>query len=92
MRRIAAVTTIFLPATFLATFFSMMFFHTDEGIVLKVSSTIWVYFVCTAVLSLVIVLHFRFASHWQKLRHVFGRFERLVQEAAAGDEEKIKEI
>lgn len=46
MRRIALVTMIFLPATFLATFFSMVFFDV-EGTTLAVSKWVWLYFVCT---------------------------------------------
>lgn len=51
MRRIAFVTIIFLPATFMATFFSMAFFHVNEGR-LNVSSWIWLYAVCTIPLTL----------------------------------------
>jgi hypothetical protein len=43
MRGIAAVTMIFSPATFLATFFSMAFFHvgTDSQVRLVVDSQVW---------------------------------------------------
>jgi hypothetical protein len=50
MKGIAAVTMIFLPATFLATFFSMVFFHvgTESQVRLTVDSKIWLYPAITA--------------------------------------------
>lgn len=63
MRRMAVVSIIFLPATFLATFFSMIFFHVNEQTgALSVSRNIWVYFVSTTTISLSIVLYFRVGS------------------------------
>ena len=50
VRRIAFVTIIFLPATFMATFFSMSFFHVSDGR-LTVSKWIWLYVVCTLPLT-----------------------------------------
>ena len=87
MRRIASVTTIFLPATFMATFFSMMFFHIESNGQLRVNSNIWVYFLCTISLSLLIVLHFRHADRWQPL---FKQSLRKSQRQVAPDEEKAK--
>jgi Mg2+ and Co2+ transporter CorA len=55
MRRIALVTIIFLPATFMATFFSMSFFHVADGN-LNVSRWIWLHAVCTVPLTLVLGL------------------------------------
>ncbi|CAF9910199.1 MAG: hypothetical protein HETSPECPRED_009649 [Heterodermia speciosa] len=45
MRGIAAVTMIFLPATFVATFFSMVFFHVGEedSVRFVVDRRIWLY-------------------------------------------------
>jgi Mg2+ and Co2+ transporter CorA len=65
MRRMAAVSIIFLPATFLATFFSMMFFRVDSGGRLSVNSNMWVYFVSTSAISLMIMLHFRYGNDWK---------------------------
>ena len=53
MRRIAFVTIIFLPATFLSTFFSMSFFHISGGS-FTVSKWIWLYVACTAPLTLML--------------------------------------
>lgn len=67
MRRIAFVTIIFLPPTFLATFFSMSFFHVSEGH-LTVSSWIWLYVVCT--LPLTVFLGFAYGdvgTRWKQL-------------------------
>jgi hypothetical protein len=49
MRGIAAVTMVFLPATFMATFFSMVFFNVDPDTTrqLRVSPWIWLYAVLT---------------------------------------------
>lgn len=60
MRKMAAVSIIFLPATFLATFFSMMFFQVDVSGALSMNQNIWVYFASTSAMSLVIGLYFRF--------------------------------
>ena len=87
MRRIAGVTTIFLPATFMATFFSMMFFHTEGNGNLRVNSTIWVYFVCTIALSVLIVLFFRYSELWQRW---FGYSLRNFSVRTTSDEEKAK--
>jgi hypothetical protein len=87
MRRIAAVSIIFLPATFMATFFSMMFFHNDQG-ELKLNGTIWVYIVCTTALSTLIVLHFRFANRWHAaVREMLRRFRKSGKEKSSKDEE-----
>lgn len=50
MRRIALVTIVFLPATFMATFFSMGFFEVGDGN-LTVSRWIWLYIVLTVPLT-----------------------------------------
>lgn len=52
MKTIAAVTMAFLPATFLATVFSMGFFHIDpDRNTLVVNQTIWIYFVTAVILT-----------------------------------------
>lgn len=67
MRGIAAVTMIFLPATFVATFFSMVFFHVgDERIIaLKVDRNIWMYPTVTLPLTVGIVMwYFSWSFGW----------------------------
>ncbi|KAF2180314.1 hypothetical protein K469DRAFT_292132 [Zopfia rhizophila CBS 207.26] len=63
MRIIAAVTLAFLPATFMATFFSTGFFdfHKDGQIV---SSWIWLYWVFTVSLTVLVY----FGWYWYSLR------------------------
>ncbi len=63
MRKLAVVSIVFLPATFLATFFSMMFFQVDVSGSLSINQNIWVYFVATSAMSLLIGLYFRFGKH-----------------------------
>ena len=87
MRRIAAVTTVFLPATFMATFFSMIFFHSEGDRKLRADSTIWVYFVCTTALSLIIVFMF---EPRVMLRRVVNRLSSFFGKKATGDAEKGK--
>ncbi|OAP56622.1 hypothetical protein AYL99_08734 [Fonsecaea erecta] len=53
MRRISFVTIAFLPATFLATFFSMSFFHVTSDD-LAASPAIWIYVACVVPLTLAI--------------------------------------
>lgn len=72
MRRISFVTIVFLPATFIATFFSMGFFIVDDnGTALRVSRWIWLYFVCTMPLTALMGWQYapasRFWSRWTKL-------------------------
>jgi hypothetical protein len=56
MKAIAAVTMVFLPATFLATFFSMAFFHvgTDSQVRLVVDSQVWLYPAITLPLTAIV--------------------------------------
>ena len=48
MRKITVVTIFFLPATFFATFFSMVFFHVgdEDTVELTVIKNVWLYFRC----------------------------------------------
>ncbi|KAF2648160.1 hypothetical protein K491DRAFT_613315, partial [Lophiostoma macrostomum CBS 122681] len=56
MRVIGAVTVVFLPGTFTATFFSTTFFNFGDGINGKVySSWLWLYFVLTIGLTAVVL-------------------------------------
>jgi Mg2+ and Co2+ transporter CorA len=67
MRGIAAVTMIFFPATFVATFFSMVFFHVgDEASVrLMVDRQIWMYPVVTVPLTIFIAAwYFAWTLGW----------------------------
>ncbi|ERF69441.1 hypothetical protein EPUS_07845 [Endocarpon pusillum Z07020] len=52
MRDISLVTYLFLPGTFLAAFFSMVFFERDSNSHLVVSKWIWIYFACAVPLTL----------------------------------------
>lgn len=65
MKRMAAISVVFLPATFLATFFSMMFFQVNEAEDLVMNLNVWIYFVTTTALSLSIWLYFRFGEEWK---------------------------
>lgn len=60
MRRIAWVTMIFLPATFVATFFSMVFFHVgDESTVhMVIDPKIWLYPLVTVPLTLCMAMSY----------------------------------
>lgn len=77
MRRMAAVSIVFLPATFLATFFSMMFFQVDGSGELSMNSNIWVYFAATSAMSLTIALYFRFG---RRRRMLAVRLRRILQQ------------
>ncbi|KAK7408101.1 hypothetical protein QQX98_009756 [Neonectria punicea] len=71
LRIIALVTLVFLPATFIATVFSMSIFNWHAGQPdddpTNVSSWIWLYFVLSIVLTLIIVLV------WKALAKFEGR-------------------
>ncbi|KAF2262237.1 hypothetical protein CC78DRAFT_582841 [Lojkania enalia] len=63
MRVIATVTLIFLPGTFVATFFSINFFNFDpENDGAKMSNWVWVYFVVTIVLTGIVLTVWRFVT------------------------------
>lgn len=57
MKAIAIITTVFLPATFLATFFSMSMFDWDanNSSSPKVSKYIWVYWVIAIPMTVVVM-------------------------------------
>ena len=71
MRRIAFMTIIFLPPTFLATFFSMSFFHVNEGH-LTVSRWIWLYVVCT--LPLTVFLGMAYGDVGERWKRLINRW------------------
>lgn len=64
MKAISVITMIFLPATFAATFFSMVFFHVgdEQNVKLIVDKNIWLYFVVTVPFTLLVG-----AWHWKGL-------------------------
>ncbi|KAH7403744.1 hypothetical protein BKA64DRAFT_641711 [Cadophora sp. MPI-SDFR-AT-0126] len=71
---IAAITTVFLPATFTATFFSTTFFNFQPG---KgehiVSGWLWLYFLVTIILSVLII------SWWLSIsRRKFREIQRTI--------------
>ena len=70
MKGITVVTMVFLPATFMATFFSMVFWHvgTEKEVHLLVDGWIWLYPAVTLPLT-VIVLTWYWAFSWN-----WGRF------------------
>ncbi len=86
MRRIAFVTIIFLPATFMATFFSMSFFHVDKG-VLSVSRWIWLYAVLTAPLTL--FLGIAYGDVGEKVKRWHGRFEGRRKKVTEPEKEVV---
>jgi hypothetical protein len=90
MRKMASVSILFLPATFLATFFSMIFFHVDDAGVLSMSQNIWVYLASTSAMSILIGIFFRFGSRCKAFLETrickFRRSTSLVK-----DVEKIEQ-
>lgn len=73
MRGIAAVTMIFLPATFVATFFSMVFFHVgdEREVRLIIDRKIWLYPVVTVPLTACIAMWYLAWSlglPWKRVR------------------------
>ncbi|KAF2667316.1 hypothetical protein BT63DRAFT_441002 [Microthyrium microscopicum] len=69
MRVIANVTILFLPATFIATFFSMSFFNFQHPNGPKtVATEIWIYVVCAVALTLLIQALWVYMSRKLELR------------------------
>ena len=66
MRQMTTISIIFLPATFLATFFSMIFFHVDATGALSMSKYIWIYFALTSAISLAIVLALKISKTFDR--------------------------
>ena len=62
MKTIAAVTMVFLPGTFVATFFSMGFFHFGSGddLYLTVAPQWWLYVAVTLPLTIAVLTFWRF--------------------------------
>lgn len=82
MRVIAAITMIFLPATFVATFFSMVFFHVgdEKSIRLMVDKTIWLYPVVAVPLTIGAAVAYSVWSWGWSWRDVLGPSRRQDRE------------
>lgn len=81
MRVIAAVTLVFLPATFVSTFFSASFFNFQPAGGDHVSSWVWLYWAITAGLTAVVLL-----SWWYLTRQ-----KQRKAEASLKKDEELKE-
>ncbi|KAF2825367.1 hypothetical protein CC86DRAFT_456555 [Ophiobolus disseminans] len=92
MRVITAITLVFLPGTFVATLFSASFWNFDPRSGGKmVSSWVWLYFVSTAVLTLVVLAVWRGFAALKQTMGAVKRFWRVRvlrrKEEGDGDEE-----
>lgn len=89
MRIIAAVTLIFLPGTFVATFLSPSFWKFDPGEGKVVSKWIWLYWGLTGALTVAVLGAWKFVG-----RHKEKELEKMVEKDTAGvpeiDEDKIE--
>jgi len=98
MRLITAITLIFLPGTFVATFFSTTFwdFSPDNGGA-KVSYWVYLYFVSTIGLTLLVLIVWRRFSTMKRLTMEMVQsarripvLGRLIREKKVDDEESGK--
>jgi hypothetical protein len=78
MKSLSLLGAVFLPATYLASLFSMTFFNFQNSDGPSVSSDLWIYFVITVPLTVLIVLFWRW---WDKRREVQYAAEDEVLEA-----------
>ena len=83
MRGIAAVTMIFLPATFVATFFSMVFFHVgnESSVRLSIDRRIWLYPTITLPLTAIVTIWYWTRSEylpWGKKQPVLHKPDSLA--------------
>jgi Mg2+ and Co2+ transporter CorA len=98
MRLITAITLIFLPGTFVATFFSTTFWDfspDNEGA--KVSNWVYLYFVVTVGLTLLVLVVWRkfsalrrFTMEMVQLGRRVPLLRRLIREKKTDDEESGK--
>ena len=65
MKTLSLLGAVFLPATYLASVFSMTFFDFGPGSEPSVSPTLWIYFVIMIPMTLIIVMFWRW---WDKKR------------------------
>jgi Mg2+ and Co2+ transporter CorA len=88
MKTIAALTMVFLPATFVATFFSMGFFHfgVNDNVQLKVAPLWWLYLVVTIPLTVMVLVAWVW---WLKLKS--GTDTRLKRRNSGGGYELTTE-
>ena len=98
MRVITAITLVFLPATFIATLFSTSFWdfgpaNTGQ----KVSSWVWLYFVLTLGLTLIVLSIWRGFTVIERSKTLIMDLwtksvvmKRLRRDKKAGDEEKAE--
>ncbi|KAJ9656087.1 hypothetical protein H2201_008659 [Coniosporium apollinis] len=56
MKTIAAMTLVFLPATFICSFFSMSFFNWKASPGENITNSLWIYFVVAAPLTAVVIM------------------------------------
>jgi hypothetical protein len=89
MRVIAAVTLIFLPATFTATFFSTSFLDFTPAESDHVSSWIWLYWVLTFGLTVIVMSAWWFSARQQ---HRKADAEFHLRPAAVQDESKVDAV
>jgi hypothetical protein len=90
MRVISVITTVFLPATFTAAFFSTTFFNFQLGddAARLVSSWVWLYFAVTALLSALIVAWW-YTSSRRRMYEIEGEFGMIAnssQRKVSGEE------
>lgn len=87
MRGIAFVTMVFLPATFMATFFSMVFFHagSGDGVHFVVSRWIWLYPLCTIPLTVFLALSYGPNKSLKTLLRVFGNIKMSPKREQSGN-------
>lgn len=86
MKSLSLLGAVFLPATYLASVFSMTFFDFQDGNA-SVSPMLWVYFVITGPMTLVIVLFWRW---WDRRREV--KYDAEDRELEKGIEVLEKQI
>jgi hypothetical protein len=83
MRVITAITLVFLPGTFIATLFSTSFWNFDpRGTGPLVSRWVWLYFVTTFALTLIVLGVWRgytFLKHLVKTAKNIWRTERAMR-------------
>jgi hypothetical protein len=92
MKAIALLTTLFLPGTFVATFFSMTMFDwspSNSSGSPKVSKYIWVYWVITIPLTLAVMVSLLIWARWKHGKSVkeleSSKGIRVIERAKEGE-------
>ncbi|KAK6511787.1 hypothetical protein TWF481_000693 [Arthrobotrys musiformis] len=88
MKIIAALTTFFLPATFVATIFGMAFFDFEGG-VFSVASNTWIYAAVTAPLMVVTIMVWYMWDKISEGRHV-KKLPFMRRRSVTSDIEELK--